>query len=192
MLSGKVARTIVKNTIVEVSLSPAGTLLTSSLKSTPARYAPHPEESLAASVRRQFRRAYSDLDSPMTKQVQDLLGTCPDLAGSSSPDSSRSFDGRAAIRRRPDPLSRFMDFKWGRKLYHNGPMSLDDTLHVAIVTPLIHDGMGGVKVNDGAEVLGENDEVIPGLLVAGEAMGGVHGKSPWALYTAQRKQMLTL
>jgi len=67
--------------------------------------------------------------------------------------------------------------KWGRKFYHNGPMSVDDTFHVAIVTPVIHYCMGGVKMNDGAEVLDKNDKVLPGLLVAGEAMGGVHGNN---------------
>merc|ERR1719316_2255029 len=37
--------------------------------------------------------------------------------------------------------------------------------------------MGGIQMNDGAECLDKNGKVIPGLMVAGEAMGGVHGRN---------------
>lgn len=37
--------------------------------------------------------------------------------------------------------------------------------------------MGGLRVNDLAEVLDKNGKVIPGLYCTGEAMGGVHGKN---------------
>merc|ERR1712193_599416 len=67
--------------------------------------------------------------------------------------------------------------KWGKKFYHNLPMDVNDQYHVAIVTPVIHYCMGGIKMNDGAECADKNDKVIPGLFVAGEAMGGVHGKN---------------
>jgi predicted oxidoreductase len=67
--------------------------------------------------------------------------------------------------------------KWGKKFYHNGPMDVNDEYHVAIVTPVIHYCMGGIKMNDDSECLDKNDKVIPGLYVAGEAMGGVHGKN---------------
>jgi len=67
--------------------------------------------------------------------------------------------------------------KWGKKFYHNGPMKVQDEYHVAIVTPVIHYCMGGIKMNDGAECLDKSDKVIPGLYCAGEVMGGVHGKN---------------
>jgi len=67
--------------------------------------------------------------------------------------------------------------KWGKKFYHNLPLDVNDSFHIAIVTPVIHYCMGGLKMNDGAEVLGKDDKVVPGLFVAGEAMGGVHGKN---------------
>jgi fumarate reductase flavoprotein subunit len=35
--------------------------------------------------------------------------------------------------------------------------------------------MGGVKINDNAEVIDTNGDVIPGLFAAGEVTGGVHG-----------------
>merc|ERR1712070_962143 len=67
--------------------------------------------------------------------------------------------------------------KWGKKFYHNLPMEVNDEYHVAIVTPVIHYCMGGIQMNDGAECLNKDGKVIPGLFVAGEAMGGVHGKN---------------
>ena len=64
---------------------------------------------------------------------------------------------------------------WGKKFFHNLPLSVDDTFHVAMVTPVVHYCMGGLKINDDAEVLGAQDKVINGLFGAGEANGGVHG-----------------
>jgi len=66
---------------------------------------------------------------------------------------------------------------WGKKFYHNLPMKVDDAFHVAIVTPLIHYTMGGIKINEDSEVLGAGDKVIGGLYAGGEAAGGVHGSN---------------
>lgn len=40
--------------------------------------------------------------------------------------------------------------------------------------PAIHHTMGGLKINPKAQVLGEKDQVIPGLYAAGEVAGGLH------------------
>merc|ERR1712178_359394 len=56
-----------------------------------------------------------------------------------------------------------------------GPLSADDSFHIAIVTPVIHYCMGGLKINDDSEVLGAEDKVIGGLYAGGEAAGGIHG-----------------
>jgi len=64
---------------------------------------------------------------------------------------------------------------WGKKFFHNLPLNVEDTFHVAMVTPVVHYCMGGLKINDDAEVLGAEDKVIGGLFGAGEANGGVHG-----------------
>ena len=45
------------------------------------------------------------------------------------------------------------------------------------ITPAVHHTMGGVKIDNRAEVLGEDGEPIPGLFAAGEATGGVHGSN---------------
>merc|ERR1711908_2946 len=64
---------------------------------------------------------------------------------------------------------------WGKKFYHNLPMKVDDAFHVAIVTPVIHYCMGGMKINDQAEALTADDKLVKGLFSAGEAAGGIHG-----------------
>merc|ERR1712032_7652 len=66
---------------------------------------------------------------------------------------------------------------WGKKFFHNLPMEASDSFHVAIVTPVIHYCMGGVKISPDAEVLNAKDEVIGGLYAGGEAAGGVHGQN---------------
>jgi len=67
--------------------------------------------------------------------------------------------------------------KWGKKFFHNLPLETSDAFHVAIVTPVIHYCMGGLKINPGAECLNQNDAVIGGLYGAGEAAGGIHGNN---------------
>jgi len=67
--------------------------------------------------------------------------------------------------------------KWGKKFYHNLPLETSDAFHVAIVTPVIHYCMGGLKIDDGARCLGSSDQVIGGLYGAGEAAGGIHGSN---------------
>merc|ERR1719388_492222 len=67
--------------------------------------------------------------------------------------------------------------KWGKKFFHNLPVVPEDAYHVAIVTPVIHYCMGGLKINDASEVLGTGDKIIGGLYGAGEAAGGIHGNN---------------
>merc|ERR1712046_566376 len=67
--------------------------------------------------------------------------------------------------------------QWGKKFFHNLPMDISDSFHVAIVTPVIHYCMGGMKINGDAESLGAGDGVIGGLYSAGEAAGGIHGNN---------------
>ena len=41
----------------------------------------------------------------------------------------------------------------------------------------VHHTMGGVEINEKAEVMNTNGDVIPGLFAAGEVAGGVHGNN---------------
>lgn len=47
--------------------------------------------------------------------------------------------------------------------------------YAAVRVPTVHHTMGGVQINENAEVLDADGNVIPGLLAAGEVTGGIHG-----------------
>merc|ERR1712193_432365 len=67
--------------------------------------------------------------------------------------------------------------KWGKKFFHNLPLDVNDAFHVAIVTPVIHYCMGGMKINSDAEAMGAGEKIINGLYGTGEAAGGIHGNN---------------
>uniref|UniRef100_K3WEF2 fumarate reductase (NADH) n=1 Tax=Globisporangium ultimum (strain ATCC 200006 / CBS 805.95 / DAOM BR144) TaxID=431595 RepID=K3WEF2_GLOUD len=48
-------------------------------------------------------------------------------------------------------------------------------IHVMEVAPAVHYTMGGVKINEHAQVLRSDDSAIAGLYAAGEVSGGLHG-----------------
>ena len=65
--------------------------------------------------------------------------------------------------------------EWGKKFFHNLPLSMDDEFHVAIVTPVIHYCMGGLEIDANSNVVTTQGKPIMGLYAAGEIAGGVHG-----------------
>lgn len=52
---------------------------------------------------------------------------------------------------------------------NNGPF------YAAKRVPTVHHTMGGIQINEKAEVINTNGTVIPGLFAAGEVTGGIHG-----------------
>ena len=52
-----------------------------------------------------------------------------------------------------------------------------EPFYVAIITPVIHYCMGGLECTVDAECVDKSGKVIPGLYVAGEAAGGIHGNN---------------
>jgi len=67
--------------------------------------------------------------------------------------------------------------EFGTKYFLDSPYKLDDTFYVAIVTPVVHYCMGGLRISTSAEVLDKNLKPIKGLYATGELCGGVHGKN---------------
>merc|ERR1712226_268424 len=67
--------------------------------------------------------------------------------------------------------------KWGKKFFHNLPLDVNDAFHVAIVTPVIHYCMGGMKIDPDSQAMGAGDKIIGGLYGTGEAAGGIHGNN---------------
>jgi succinate dehydrogenase/fumarate reductase flavoprotein subunit len=64
---------------------------------------------------------------------------------------------------------------FGKKFFSNTPWDINDNFYVAIVTPVLHFTMGGIRINDKAEVLNDSGPV-PGLYSAGEVAGTfMHG-----------------
>ncbi len=56
------------------------------------------------------------------------------------------------------------------------PRALNQPPFYAVeVEPAVHHTMGGIKINTKAQVLDNDNQVIPGLFAAGEVTGGVHG-----------------
>ena len=61
------------------------------------------------------------------------------------------------------------------KVMFGGEFKYDDEVYVGVVTPSIHYTMGGIRINNKAEVVRRKGGVINGLFAAGEVTGGVHG-----------------
>lgn len=67
------------------------------------------------------------------------------------------------------------DLDYGRRA-EDMPRPLTQAPYYAIqVEPVLHHTMGGIKINDKAEVVDKEGNPIPGLYAAGEVTGGVHG-----------------
>jgi len=67
----------------------------------------------------------------------------------------------------------------GKKFYHNvidGAAVANQEFYVAIITPVIHYCMGGLETTTEGECV-KGGRALPGLYVAGEAAGGVHGNN---------------
>ena len=64
---------------------------------------------------------------------------------------------------------------WGKKFFHNMPLDISDNFHVAVMEPVLHFTMGGIEINDKAQVLNKEQKPFEGLFACGELAGGVHG-----------------
>ena len=64
---------------------------------------------------------------------------------------------------------------FGKKFFHNLPFNIDDTFHVAVMEPVLHFTMGGIEINDKAQVLNSQGKPFDGLYACGELAGGDHG-----------------
>ena len=65
--------------------------------------------------------------------------------------------------------------QFGKKFYPE-KFNLNQHFYVAVISPVIHYCMGGIKINNETEVLSK-DKIIKGLFAAGEVTGGVHGEN---------------
>eukprot|EP00479_Gromia_sphaerica_P000534 TRINITY_DN1064_c0_g1_i3.p1 TRINITY_DN1064_c0_g1~~TRINITY_DN1064_c0_g1_i3.p1 ORF type:complete len:598 (-),score=193.41 TRINITY_DN1064_c0_g1_i3:278-2011(-) len=64
---------------------------------------------------------------------------------------------------------------FGKVFWPATPFTANDSFYVAIVEPVIHYAMGGVKIGTDSAVQTSDGTGIPGLFAGGEVAGGVHG-----------------
>jgi flavocytochrome c len=64
---------------------------------------------------------------------------------------------------------------FGKKYFTNTAFAMDQPIWVAVVTPVLHFTMGGVEMDEVGRALSKDGTAVPGLYVAGEVSGGVHG-----------------
>jgi hypothetical protein len=87
--------------------------------------------------------------------------------------------GEAALKKTFDDYNLIAEGKkkdpFGKKYFHNCPFTIDDNFYVALMEPVLHFTMGGIEINDRAEVLNSSGKPFEGLYVCGELAGGVHG-----------------
>lgn len=68
-----------------------------------------------------------------------------------------------------------IDDTFGRTLFDN---KIDTApFYAGARVPTVHHTMGGVEINENAQVVDNNGEVIKGLYAAGEVTGGIHGSN---------------
>lgn len=65
--------------------------------------------------------------------------------------------------------------KYLKVKFPNANFTMNEVYHVIVITPLVHYTMGGIGISPVAEVLVNDNTIIPGLFAAGEVCGGVHG-----------------
>jgi flavocytochrome c len=67
------------------------------------------------------------------------------------------------------------DSDFGKLILADAKPLVEAPFYAARVWPKIHHTMGGVEINEKAQVIDLDGKVIPGFYAAGEATGGVHG-----------------
>lgn len=67
------------------------------------------------------------------------------------------------------------DVEFGKPILQDAKPIATPPFHAARVWPKVHYVMGGIEINERAEVIDLDGDIIPGLHAAGEITGGVHG-----------------
>lgn len=96
------------------------------------------------------------------KELAQDIGCSPEHLQKTFTDYNSYAEGK-----QPDPYK--------KKYFHNFPFNVDDTFHVAHMEPVLHFTMGGIEINDQAQVLNSTQAPFDGLFACGELAGGVHG-----------------
>ncbi|OJD38886.1 flavocytochrome c [Diplodia corticola] len=95
--------------------------------------------------------------------------TVAELGGEQAVKAVQEF-ADAAAGKAEDPFGRKAFGHWELK-----DVTPESVVYVGRVTPVVHFTMGGVVINEKAEVLDKDGRPIKGVWAAGEVSGGIHG-----------------
>ncbi|RIB03639.1 hypothetical protein C2G38_2122616 [Gigaspora rosea] len=87
----------------------------------------------------------------------------------------RKFSGEALAKEIGISASQLRQRSFGKKFFHNIPITINDQFHAALMSPVLHYTIGGIDINEESEVRDMQEQVIPGLFSSGEIAGDVHG-----------------
>jgi flavocytochrome c len=130
----------------------------------------HPAISISDSAGVKF--SWWGLERSLTSGSVKKFDTLADLAACYKIDLAalqttiKVFNGFVAAKKDPD---------FGKLILQDAKPLAQAPFYAARVWPKIHHTMGGVEINERAEVIDLDGKVIPGFFAAGEATGGVHG-----------------
>lgn len=96
------------------------------------------------------------------KELAKEIGCTPDHLQDTFKTYNAIADGK-----KKDPF--------GKRFFHNTPLDINDDFHVALMEPVLHFTMGGIEINDKAQILNQEGKPFEGLFACGELAGGVHG-----------------
>jgi len=65
----------------------------------------------------------------------------------------------------------------GKDRFPAVPYKGNEELTVGFVVPVLHYVMGGILINEHAQVINNNNQPISGLFASGETTGGIHGRN---------------
>lgn len=93
-------------------------------------------------------------------------------------DAAKHFDiDPTALQETIDKVNKYAEDKEDPDFNHRAGLAPieEGPFYIQKANPSVHHTMGGIVINENAEVLTEDDQVIPGLYAAGEVTGVIHG-----------------
>ncbi|MBY5991503.1 flavocytochrome c [Ferrimonas balearica] len=139
------------------------------------------DKASAAILEQEGKTAFLIFDDSVRHSLKKIeryieLGVVPTNASLKALGEAQGIDGaelEKTVARYNEFVASGQDADFARP---NLPRSLNQGSFYAIeVTPAVHHTMGGVKIDNQSEVLGDDGKVIKGMFAAGEVSGGVHG-----------------
>ena len=115
-----------------------------------------------------------DMGAPVTK-MQDSIDAHYEASFGNGP---RILEDRSPhVCHGTKPLARRAQGRSCATTSFRDPISQQSPILLQFITPVIHNGMGGLEIDEDSVVLGSGSEAIRGLYAADEVAGGVHGNN---------------